>query len=168
MNYNKIENYNCYKNKTSNFKAFINEVPVNQDVGYIQLYVFRERGRVPIPDAEVTIYARQTTFVGVPIETFVTTVNPITIELPVAHPTGILITGPEYKFTTYNMTITAAGYSPVSIVNIRIFPGTTENYDINMIEVTPGVFPVPEKIINIPPHPRDLINNQSYYRKFYL
>lgn len=171
MNYNKIENYICYnnyKNKISNYNVFINEVPVNQDVGYIQLYVFRERGRVPIPNAEVTIYARQTALVGILIKTLETTVNPITIELPVAHPSGNLITGPEYRFTTYNMTITTDGYSPVSIVNIRIFPGITENFDINMIEVIPGVLPIPEKIINIPPHPRDLINNQSFYRKYYL
>lgn len=161
--YNKRINTSNQNNINNNIFMNQQQVPVSQESGYIELFVFTERGRVPIRDATVTVYARQTALIGTPIQTLTTTENPITIELPVAHPSGTLVRGPEYFFTTYNITISDEGYSPVTILNIRIFPGITENIDINLIEIIPGTLPIPEKIINIPPHPRDALFNQPYF-----
>lgn len=139
------------------------QVPVNQEIGYIELFVFTDRGTVPINNATVTVYARQTALIGAPIMTLTTATNPATIELPVAHPSGTLIQGPEYFFSTYNLTIRAQGYSPVTVLNIRVFPGITENLDINLFDVPPGSETIPEKIIDIPPHPRDTVLNQPIF-----
>lgn len=153
--YNRYNNTNNKNNICNN--AYEQQVPVNQENGYLEIFVFTNRGRQPIRDAIVTVYARQTALIGVPVHSTVTTINPITVELPVANPLGSLIRGPEYYFTTYNLTIRSEGYSPVTILNIRIFPRITENIDINLIEIIPGVLPIPEKVIDIPPHPRDRV-----------
>ncbi|MGD9567390.1 MAG: hypothetical protein AB7V48_03600 [Sedimentibacter sp.] len=169
MNYNnKINPYHVYNklnNENNKIDVFFAEkqVPVNQEVGYIELFVFTERGKISINNATVTVFARQTALVGIPIKTITTAHNPVTIELPVAHPSGTLIQGPEYFFTTYNLTIRALGYSPVTVLNIRIFPGITVILDINLIEVIPGTLPIPEKVIDIPPHPRDVLTDQPIF-----
>lgn len=95
--------------------------------------------------------------------TLITATNPATIELPVAHSLGTLIRGPEYFFTTYNLTIRAQGYSPVTVLNIRVFPGITENLDIILYDVPPRSETITEKIIDIPPHSRDALLEQPIF-----
>lgn len=150
---NDIYNTNNY-NKTS-ISQF--QVPINQDVGYLEIFVFTERGRYPIPNAIITIYARQDNN-SVPINNFATETYPITVSLPIAHPLGTLIRGPEYYFTTYDVTVEAVGFAPARINNIRLFEGITTNLDINMFELIKGQYPIPENVVDIPPHPRDSLN----------
>ena len=163
MNYNKgQEPYYLYNSRNKNYDNIHfaqQQFTINQENGYIELFVFTERGRVPVEGALVTVYARRGPSDAIPIRTLRTESYPLTIELPVAHPVGALIRGPEYYFSTYNITIQAVGFSPVRILNIRIFPGITENIDVNLYEVSSGVFPIPEIIIDIPPHPRDSVQD---------
>lgn len=135
----------------------ISEVPVNTDVGYIELFVFTDQGRVPVEGANVTFYARKGEVNTVPVKKVTTEVNPIIIELPVAHPSGTLIKGPEYYFTTYDMTIEKEGYYSITVLNIRMFPGITTQFSYNLNRTLPGV-PNRQETIAIPPHPRDIIN----------
>jgi len=151
--------YHIILNKLKSASTVPNEAKPSVGIGYIELYVFKNRGTDPVPDAIVTVYARIGEEEAVPVKTFPTTTNPITFELPVAHPSGTLIRGPEYFFTTYNMQIEAEGYYLVNVLNIRMFDGITTNFDINLIEASPGEA-VQEKIIYIPPHPRDVMYNK--------
>ncbi len=52
--------------------AIMSEVPVSTNNGYIELYVFTDRGRVPIEDAVVTIYARQGEVNEIPVKRVLT------------------------------------------------------------------------------------------------
>lgn len=151
--------YHIILNNLKTCSTVPTEVEPSDGIGYIELYVFKSRGKEAVPDATVTVYARVGEENAVPIKTFVTTTNPITLDLPVAHPSGTLIQGPEYYFTTYNLEIQADGYFLVNVLNIRMFPGITTNFDINLIEFVPGG-PVQERVIYIPPHPRDVIGNK--------
>lgn len=162
-NYNNIyENYKNYlysynyPNINNIFNINANEVPVNTEVGYLELFVFTDRGQVPIEGADITIYARKGEVNAVPVMRIVSEINPITIELPVAHPLGTLIKGPEYYFTTYNMTIEKEDYYAITVNNIRMFPGITAQFSYNLNRVLPGV-PGRQKTIAIPPHPRDIV-----------
>lgn len=170
MNYNNINqksyadgysNNKYYANKYSN-NIFMNElqIPVNRDEGYIEIFVFAERGQYAIPGALVTIYARRDNN-PVPIYNVSTENYPIRIALPVAHPVGTLIRGPEYYFTTYDVTVEAVGFAPYRVDNVRLFEGITTKLDINMLEVIQGQYPIPEVLVDIPPHPRDAIYGQK-------
>jgi len=162
----RLQNYNKKLfDKYSNFfypyrfyehNVFMNEVPVSTDVGYIELFVFTDQGRVPIKGAYVTFYARKGDVNKVPVKRVSTETNPIIVELPVAHPKGTLIRGPEYYFTTYDMTIEKEGYYSITVLNIRMFPGITTQFSYNLNRVLPGT-PGRQETIAIPPHPRDEI-----------
>jgi len=154
---NKLYNKNLYPDFHIKLnKSEVLEKKASNGTGKIELFVFTERGKEPIPDAIVTIYARIGNRSSVPVKRLITTVNPITFELPVAHPQGILIEGPEYYFTTYNMKIEAKDYFTVNVLNIRMFPGITATFDYNLNHSTPGL-PEQEIYNYIPPHPRDIM-----------
>ena len=106
--YNRCKNYSIYnmynyRNENSNPNVFINEVPVNNEVGYIELFVTKDLGKAAATDAVVTVYANQGDSNQVPVKRLKITNNPTIIELPIAHTLGTLIKGPEYYFTTYNL-----------------------------------------------------------------
>lgn len=154
--YNKA--LNSYNNLNTNYQPDVSicEVPVNTDVGYIDLFVFTQRGIVPVKDAVVKIFVRQGDTNSELIKQTITEEKPIFIELPVAHPAGSLIRGPEYYFTTYDMKIEKEGYYSILVKNIRIFPTITTQFNYHLNPVLPGV-PGQQKTISIPPHPRDQV-----------
>lgn len=158
---NRISTNNHNKLYSENNISMSQEVPVSNGVGNIVLLAFTERGQFIIPGALVSIYARHGDDT-VPVSNLLTQSYPVTIRLPVSHPLGTLIKGPEYYFTTYNITIEAERFCPVKVFNIRIFPGITEQLDINMLELPPDSRSVPETIIEIPSHPRDIITRQGF------
>lgn len=167
MNYNNIMFYdNSYYNNNYD-KGYINkvfktesEVPINRGTGFIELYIFTERGQFAIAGALITVYARKD---NNSVQVFNTSSEafPITIGLPIANPSGTLIKGPQYYFTTYDMTVEAKNFAPYRINNIRLFENNTMKLDVNLVAIIQGQFPVPETIINIPPHPRDYIGGQN-------
>ncbi|WP_313340328.1 hypothetical protein [Sedimentibacter sp.] len=150
----RLNNKNLYPNFY--IKSNAAEKKASNGTGFIELFVFTERGKEPIPDAVVTIYARTGNISAIPVKRLVTLINPITFDLPVAHPQGVLIEGPEYYFTTYNMKIEAEGYFTINVLNIRMFPNVTTSFDYNLNLSTPGL-PAQEIYNYIPPHPRDLL-----------
>lgn len=101
---NRISMYNDNRHNSNNNIFMSQEVPVNREIGHIVLLTFTDRGQFTVPNAFVTIYARQGDD-SVPVSRLITQSYPITISLPVSHPLGALIRGPEYYFTTYNITI---------------------------------------------------------------
>ncbi len=88
----------------------------------------------------------------------VTTLNPVRIELPMAAELGTKIVGPEYNFSTYNISIDVFGYFTHIFYDIRLFPNTTADFTIGMVPITQvQLKPVIEERIIIPPHPRDVV-----------
>jgi len=172
MNYYEIQKlYNEYKNcgiynmhnynyAYLNSNIFMNEVPVNREVGYIELYVTKNLGKEVATDAVVTIYVNQGNSDQVLVKRLIISQNPTLIELPIAHNLGNLIKGPEYYFTTYNLTIESEGYYKITTLNIRLFPKIKSSFFYNLNIISQGT-PNRDEIIDIPPHPRDeLINGQ--------
>lgn len=151
-----VDSYNIYNKKENNIIMSERQVPINSDQGFLEIFVFTERGKLPIPGALVTIYAKQDNN-SIPIYNFYTQNYPITLSFPVAHPLGTLIRGPEYYFTTYDIKVEAPGFAPYRINNVRLFEGVTIKIDIDMQEIITGQYPIPETIINMPLHERDRI-----------
>ncbi len=149
------ENLYCYNNlKPSNIIA--SQVTPCTGTGYLELFVFTDRGTVPIEGAKVTIFAKKDEGNSAPLMTLYTETKPLVIELPVANPLGTLIQGPEYCFSTYNMLIEKDGYYSINVLNIRLFPGIKAQFNYNLNSVMPGV-PYKQETIAIPPHPRDIV-----------
>jgi len=142
--------------KYSNDKVFMNEfrVPVNSSNGFMEVFVFTDRGEFAIPGALVTIYVKQENN-DIPIFNTPTGNFPIVVSLPVAHPLGTLIRGPEYYFTTYDITVNAPNFAPYRCNNIRLFEGITTKFNVDMLRLVPQQYPLPENVVNLPPHPRD-------------
>ncbi|MDF2678192.1 MAG: hypothetical protein K0Q97_2536 [Bacillota bacterium] len=163
--YNRIKTYGIYNkykyNKAeSSLDIFISEVPVNNEVGFIELSVTKNLGKEIGIGAVLKIYVNTELKNQELVETITITHNPTKIELPVAHPLGDLIKGPEYYFTTYNITIENEGYYKITTLNIRLFPKITSKFQYNLNEITTDTLEQ-EIIIDIPPHPRDIINGQK-------
>lgn len=127
--------------------------------GFIRLYISNKMDKTPISNATITIYVTDGMQRDIPIMHLITTLNPIRIELPMAYDLGTQIAGPEYDFSTYNLRVDAFGYFARNIYNIRLFPGTTSNFNIELVPVRQlEAQPLIEERIDIPPHPRDVIN----------
>lgn len=157
-----VYRYSNYGNMNTAPGICKNEVPINTEAGILELYVTKNLGKDVATDAVVTIYARQGDTFHIPVEKFLIVNNPTLIELPIAHGLGNLIKGPEYYFTTYDLTIESEGYYKVSTLNIRLFPKIKVSFFYNLNKIIQGV-PYEEEIRNIPPHPRDELINQRFY-----
>lgn len=152
--YNKYK-YRNYECRNSNFGVFINELPVNTESGYIEIHITKNLGQEVATDAVLTIYVNQNGN-QIPVTNLSPTQNPTLIELPIAHPSGALVEGPEYYFTPYNLTIESEGYYRIVTQNIRLFPNIKSIFFYNLNEIISGQ-PNREEIRIIPPHPRDEI-----------
>ena len=158
--YNNYCFYNMYNYYNLNLNSVeFNDVPINNEVGYIELYLTKDNGQVIVNDALCTVYARQGDEYQVPVKKIITTNYPTLIELPIAHPLGTLIKGPEYYFTTYNLTIELEGYYKIITLNIRLFPNIKATFYYNFNKIIQGQ-PNHEEITTIPPHPRDVLTEQ--------
>lgn len=124
--------------------------------GFILLNIVNQVDRTPVPNATITIYVTDGVQGDIPVMHLITTINPIRIVLPMANDLGTLIIGPEYNFSTYNLRVDAFGYFSRVIYNIRLFPGITTDFEIELVPVRQiEAQPLIEERINIPPHPRD-------------
>lgn len=159
MNYYE-NNYKKYKYRTYDYKylcqnVFINEVPVSNEYGFIELHVTKNLGKEVAAGALLKIYVKSNGN-EIPVVNLTITQNPTIIMLPIANSSGTLVKGPEYYFTPYDLTIESEGYYKVSTQNIRLFPNVTASFFYNLNRIIPGE-PNLEEITVIPPHPRDEI-----------
>lgn len=115
--YNRCRNYSLiYKN--SNHEKCAYEIPVNTEMGYIEIYITKNLGQDIATDAVLTIYVNKDGN-PIPVISLSPTQNPTIIELPIAHPQGTLVEGPEYFFTPYSLTIENEGYYNISAASKR-------------------------------------------------
>lgn len=145
----------------------INMLEIQPTAGFVRLNIIDQVTKESIPYATITFYVTDGSNRDIPIMHIVTTLNPIRIELPMAADLGTQIVGPEYDFSTYNISIDVFGYFTRIIYNIRSFSNTTTDFTIEMIPVTQiSELPVIEERVDIPPHPRDEpINSQNLKKR---
>lgn len=130
-------------------------------VGYISVGVFTASGALPVEDAVVTVYIIDNEGEENVISHLVTDANGQvpTIELPVYYNRLSPIESPEYYFSTYNLRVQAINYYTVNILDFRIFPNTTTNFNIELIPVAAGPGGIgPDTTYVIPPSPIDISN----------
>jgi len=132
-------NVPSYYKANSKSEVFMSEVPINDEVGYIVLYLTKDLGKEVATNAVLTIYVRQGNSFHLPVKRIITTQNPTIIELPIAHKLGTLIKGPEYYFTTYDLTIEMEGYYKINTLNIRLFPKIKVDFFYNFNRILQGV-----------------------------
>ncbi len=148
------KNLNFLRNTYPSQYASILETTSN--TGFIRLNIINQTDKEPVSNATITIYVTDTLQRDIPVMHLITTINPIRIELPMANDLGTLIAGPEYNFSTYNVRVDAFGYFAKNIYNIRLFPNTTTDFEIDLFPVTElRAQPQIEERFDIPPHPRD-------------
>jgi len=139
--------------------ALPEEEPV--EVGYISVGVFTASGALPVEDAVVTVYIIDNEGEENVISHLVTDANGQvpTIELPVYYNRLSTIESPEYYFSTYNLRVQAINYYTVNILDFRVFPNTTTNFNIEMIPAAVGPGETgPDTTYVIPPSPVDISN----------
>lgn len=128
------------------------------DMGYVNIFIYTGEDYRPLNNAIVTVYVRRNPEIELPILRMITTINPILIQLPIAYNPETLIRGPEYFFSTYNISIDADGYYPVKILNVRMFPRVSTSFYVKMTEISDDKYESKyENVIYIPPHPRDKV-----------
>ena len=149
--------FNSYDSRNIYPKRYVNMLENTSNTGFIKLNIVRQSDKAPVPNATITIYVTRGTERDIPIMHLITTLNPIRVELPISYSLGTQIAGPEY-----NLRVDAFGYFATSVYNIRLFPGTTSDFEINMIAVSQleGV-PNIEERTDIPPHQRDELNGEN-------
>lgn len=115
-----------------------NDVPISRDNGYIEISITKELGTEVATDAILTIYVNQNGN-RIAVKRLSPKENPTLIELPIAHPAGNLVKGPEYYFTPYDLTIESEGYYRIETRNIRLFPNIKAMFFYNLNKIIPGV-----------------------------
>jgi len=147
-----VENAPANQNETINQDETVNET----NVGYITVRVYTALGALPVPEAVVTVYTKVNEGEENAIVHLVSDANGSVpnIELPVRTDPNIPSEMQKYNFSTYNMRIQALGYYTINVLDLRIFPGISTNYKVDMIPVIAGTEGrVPEQTIIIPPPP---------------
>ena len=133
---------------------------ITNNTGFMRLRIVNQTDRTPVTNATITIYVTDGSDRDIPIIHLITTLNPVRIELPMAYELGTQISGPEYSFSTYNVRVDAFGYFSNNIYDIRLFPNITADFEINMIPIRQlSAQPLIEERIDLPPHPRDAVEN---------
>ncbi|MGD9567388.1 MAG: hypothetical protein AB7V48_03590 [Sedimentibacter sp.] len=154
---NQCKYLDSYRNFCSS--QYINMLEDINNTGFVRLSIIDQVTKEPIPYATITFYVTNEAQRDIPIMHLVTTINPVRIELPMANELGTKIAGPEYDFSTYNISIDVFGYFTRIIYNIRLFPNTTTEFEIEMVPITQiREQPFIEERTDIPPHPRDVPN----------
>ncbi len=139
-------------------EPFLSILQVPTNTGFVRLYIIDQVTKEPIPYSTITVYVTDGAQRDIPIMHLVTTLNPVRIKLPMAAELGTKIVGPEYNFSTYNISIDVFGYFTHIFYDIRLFPNTTADFTIGMVPITQvQLKPVIEERIIIPPHPRDVV-----------
>lgn len=150
-----------YLNSYRNFypSQNVNMLEEIKGTGFVRLSIINQITKEPISYATITFYVTDGAQRDIPIMHLVTTINPVRIELPMANELGTQIAGPEYDFSTYNISVDVFGYFTRIIYNIRLFPNTTTDFVIEMVPITRvSEQPSIEERTDIPPHLRDELN----------
>jgi hypothetical protein len=147
---------NLNSSRTLYPNQYVNVLENTNNTGFMRLNIINYSDKTPVTNATITIYVTDGQQRDIPVMHLITTINPIRIELPMANELGTQIAGPEYNFSTYNLRVDAFGYYARNIYNIRLFPNTTTDFEIDLVPTSYlEAQPLIEERFDIPPHLRD-------------
>lgn len=140
----------------------IKEIPPPADTGAISVGVFTASRALPVQDAVVTVYHIGNGEEEHVLAHLVTDRNGRipNVEVPVVYNPADPLESSEYYFSNYNIRVQAINYYTQNILGIRVFPGTTTRFNIDLIPVAAGTTGEEhEQTVVIPPAPVDFSNN---------
>lgn len=153
--------FNGYKNiypYQNTYQSNVNMLEVQDNTGFLRIHIVDQLSGLSIPNATITIYVTDGIRRDIPVMHLITTLNPIRVELPISYDVGTQLIGPEYEFSTYNLRVDVFRYFANVVSNIRLFPNTTVDFEIQMVPITQiEMSPQIEERIDLPPHPRDIL-----------
>lgn len=111
-----------------------------QGIGFINVSVNTASGALPIKSAVVTLYVMDSNANEEALYHLVTDISGKVpkMELPVTYNPQNPLESREYYFSTYNLRVQAIGYYTHNIIDIRVFPNTTTNFNVTLIPVMQG------------------------------
>lgn len=110
------------------------------NTGSVNVSVHTALGALPVPNAVVTLYGMDQAGNEEALYHLITNVSgkvPL-MNLPVVFNAQDPLESSEYFFTTYNLRVQAIGYYTHNVVDVRVFPDTTTNYNITLVPVRHG------------------------------
>ncbi len=118
----------------------LNGNDLNTQTGYVSVTVNTAKGALPIKDAVVTLYIGDNEGNEEVLYHLVTDISGKTPKmlLPVIYDPKNPSGNSKYFFSTYNSRIQAVGYYTHNIIDIRVFPDTTTNFNITIIPIKQG------------------------------
>lgn len=128
--------------------------------GFVNVGVYTALGALPVKDAVVTLYITDEHGEEHALYHLVTDQNGRVpkMTLPVIYNPENPNESAEYFFSTYNLRVQAIGYYTQNILDLRVFPDTATNYNINLIPVKLGGTEEESRTLVIPPSPIDKSN----------
>ena len=143
----------------------LNENQLNEDAviqtGYVNVSVNTALGALPVEDAVVTLYVTDQEGNQEALYHLVTDISGKVprMALPVVYNPQDPSESREYFFSTYNLRIQAIGYYTQNILDIRVFPDTTTNFNVTLIPISQnGDEDEEERTLVIPSSPIDRSN----------
>ena len=138
------------------------ETPTEPETGYIAVGVYTALGALPVQNAVVTVYIINDEGEEEAIYHLITDENGRVpdIELPAIYDADNPLESSEFYFSTYNMRVQAENYNTFNVQQLRVFPGITTDYSINLVPILPGApNGLKEYNVIIPPSPIDKSND---------
>ncbi|HHZ00466.1 MAG TPA: hypothetical protein PLV23_08885 [Sedimentibacter sp.] len=133
------------KTQTTTESPLLNEVILLENssriqTGYVNVTVNTALGALPVPDAVVTLYVTDPEGNEEALYHLVTDISGKVprMAVPVVYDPENPLESSEYFFTTYNLRVQAIGYYTQNIIDLRVFPDITTNFNINLIPVRQG------------------------------
>lgn len=130
------------------------------DTGFVNVSVNTALGALPVQDAVVTLYVTDQDGNEEALYHLVTDRSGKVpkMTLPVVYNPLNPAESRQYFFSTYNLRVQAIGYYTQNIIDIRVFPDTTTNFNVALIPVRQGGDEDESRTIVIPPSPVDISN----------
>lgn len=123
----------------------LNEVQLDGDdsniqTGYVNVSVNTALGALPVKDAVVTLYVTDQEGNEEALYHLLTDISGKApkMALPVVYNPQDPSESREYFFSTYNLRIQRIGYYTQNIIDVRVFPNTTTDFNVTLIPIMQG------------------------------
>ena len=105
------------------------------DTGYIQVYAYTSRARIPLKDVAVTVTATDGTAIAMRITDRSGKIEPIAIPVPALAESQTPNPG-ELPFTRVNLYARLSGFVQIENEDLQVFANTTTDQDLEMIPLS--------------------------------
>lgn len=156
--YNRRNSY--IKNPVTLLENNLN-APTRPETGFVSVGVHTALGALPVENAVVTFYTISESGDEEVIYHLISDRNGRVpnVELPVEYNPTDPLESPKFYFSTYNMRVQAEDYNTFNVQKLRVFPGITTDYTVNLVPLAQNSQnEMKEYNVIIPPSPVDRSN----------